>query len=74
MKHSANIPDFITAQSPLGLRRLMYATNAKSGMQFKYFDIQQITDNGKTKWIAWFYRDIDSIGELTDGITEQQQG
>lgn len=74
MKHSSYIPDFIMAQSPLGLRRLMYATNAKAGQQFKYFDIQQFTDNGKTKWIAWFYRDMDSIGELTDGNAEQLQG
>jgi len=74
MKHSSYIPDFIMAQSPLGLRRLMYATNAKAGKQFKYFDIQQFTDNGKTKWIAWFYRDMDSIGELTDGNAEQLQG
>lgn len=66
-KHSDWIPDYITAQSLLGLRRLMYTTNAKHGTQFKYFDIKQFTDDkGKLKWIAWFYRNLESIGELDD--------
>lgn len=69
--HSSWIPDFITAQSPMGLRRLMYSTNAKAGTQFKYFDIQQIKDDsGKTKWIAWYYRDMKGLGNLTDGDSE----
>ncbi|MBL0233179.1 MAG: hypothetical protein IPQ08_05900 [Chitinophagaceae bacterium] len=69
--HSSTIPDFITAQSPMGLRRLMFATNARAGAMFQYFDIQQITDNGKVKWIAWFYRDVRGIGGLTDDNAEQ---
>ena len=66
-KHSDWIPDFITAQSPMGLRRLMFVTNAKSGTQFKYFDIKQfIDDKGKKRWIAWFYRSFEGIGDLND--------
>lgn len=69
--HSDWIPDFITAQSPMGLRRMMFITNAKAGTQFKYFDIQLFKDeNGKTKWIAWFYRRLDDIKNLSDGSTE----
>lgn len=68
--HSDWIPDFITAQSPKGLRRLMFKTNAKSGTQFKYFDIAQIVDEkGGKKWIAWYYRSLKDIGEL-DGPAE----
>jgi hypothetical protein len=65
--HSSWIPDFITAQSPMGLRRLMFSTNAKAGTQYKYFDINQFKDDsGKTKWIAWFYRNVEGIGNLND--------
>ena len=69
--HSDWIPDFITAQSPMGLRRLMFTTNAKAGTQFKYFDIQSFKDDsGKTRWIAWFYRKLEDVGTLSDGSTE----
>lgn len=63
--HSDWIPDFITAQSPMGLRRMMFITNAKAGTQFKYFDIQLYKDeSGKAKWIAWFYRRLEDLKGL----------
>lgn len=65
-KHSAHIPDYITAQSPQGLRRLMFQKNAQAGTQFRYFDIQQYDDGNKKRWIAWFYRDLDGLGGLDD--------
>ncbi|HNC40325.1 MAG TPA: hypothetical protein PK522_00925 [Nitrosomonas sp.] len=52
----------------------MLKTNARAGASFQYFDINQFTDhNGKLRWIAWYYSDIGSIGEL-DGTAEQLQG
>lgn len=63
--HSDWIPDFIQAQTPMGLRRMMFITNAKAGTQFKYFDIQLYKDeSGKTKWIAWFYRRLEDLKGL----------
>ena len=64
---SSWIPDYIAASSPMALRRLMFITNAKSGKAFQYFDIQSFVDeNGKTRWIAWFYRGQDGLGDLND--------
>lgn len=69
--HSDWIPDFITAQTPMGLRRMMFITNAKAGTQFKYFDIQLIKDeSGKSKWIAWFYRRLEDIKGLDQAKEE----
>ena len=65
-KHSDLIPDYIVAQSLAGLRRLMFMTNAKAGHQFTYFDIQQFDENGKKKWVAWFYRKLATIEELDE--------
>lgn len=65
--HSDLIPDFITAQSPRGLRLLMFKTNAKYGAQHEYFDISHYKDSkGKDNWVAWFYRKLKNIGELND--------
>lgn len=67
MNHSRNIPAYITAGSLIGLRRLMFITNAKYGAQLKYFDISQFTDErGKRSWVAWFYVDLLDIGDLND--------
>ena len=54
------IPNFITALTPMGLRRLMLSNNARMGAHVRYFDIQQATVNGKLVWIAWFYEDLSS--------------
>jgi hypothetical protein len=62
--HSDWIPNFITAQSPMGLRRMMLLNNAKNNTQFKYFDIAQATVNGKVVWIAWYYTDKVNVDEM----------
>ena len=46
-----DLPNFIQAQSPRGLRLLMLKTNIKHGITIRFFDIQFA--NGK--WFAWFY-------------------
>jgi hypothetical protein len=66
-KHSEMIPDFITAQSPRGLRLLMFKSNAKYGGQFQYFDISHHKDaRGRDVWTAWYYRPIKNLEELND--------
>lgn len=45
------IPDFISASSPKGLRRLMLRNNIKRKAWFEY-DIQFNPKDGK--WYAWF--------------------
>ena len=67
IKHSDEIPDFITAQSPNGLRRNMYLNNAKHGCKFTYFDIAKINEEKKSYWIAWFLKEVTDIKELEDG-------
>lgn len=64
--HSDNIPNFIEARSPKGLRVLMFKTNAKTGSLNKYFDISSYVDkSGKTRWIAWFFQRVeDAVNDL----------
>lgn len=62
--HSDWIPNFITAQSPMGLRRMMLLNNAKNNTQFKYFDIAQATVSGKVVWVAWYYTDKVNVEEI----------
>lgn len=64
MNHQASLPNYITASSPQGLRRLMFQTNARIGGMIEYFDIQQYTENGKQKWIAWYYTKLKDLSEL----------
>ena len=52
----ASVPDFVTASTPMGLRRLMLLNNIKLGSYINYFSIQNV--NGK--WFAWFYKEIDN--------------
>jgi hypothetical protein len=48
---SLQIPNFLTAQTPQGLRRLMLLNNLKYGRQYNYFDLQFV--NGK--WFVWYF-------------------
>jgi hypothetical protein len=34
------------------------------GAFVKYFDIQQITENKRTIWIAWFYEDVKDFSKI----------
>lgn len=72
MSFERSIPFFIKARSPQGLRRLMIENNAKHGLTFKYFDIQNV----KGQWYAWYYKQLDSLNKedikgLEDGDTKQ---
>ena len=70
----SNIPDFIIATSPKGLRRLMLKNNIKYKAEFSYYDIQTFTDKReKLKFIAWYIRplDLNDLGsDLDANITE----
>jgi len=70
MLHSklTRIPSFISARSPLALRRLMLANNVKLGGEVKYFDIQFV----EGKWWAWFYIDIEN-DKTFYSIADQKQ-
>lgn len=48
------IPNYIKAQSPLGLRLAMIKNNSKKGKHFQYFDIQFAEGN----WIAWYFEEV----------------
>jgi len=61
------IPDFLTAGSPQGLRRLMRLNNAKRGCWHKY-DIQFV----QGKWFAWYYPAVETAQEKAEGINEIQ--
>jgi hypothetical protein len=50
------IPNYVSARSPQGLRRVMLMNNAKSGFFHQYFDIQFVGG----RWYAWFYREVGS--------------
>lgn len=52
------LPNFIAARDPMGLRRLMLETNARLGQYTHYFDIQYADIGGKKQWVAWFYETI----------------
>jgi hypothetical protein len=65
LHNSKLLPDYITAESPRGLRLLMLKTNAKFGATHKFFDISQFTDKkGKRKFIAWFYRSVEKLEDF----------
>ena len=51
---STNIPNYLVASSPQGLRRLMLLNNNKRGAWHKY-EIQYIQK--ENRWYAWFYSD-----------------
>ena len=56
-----NIPTFLKARSPTGLRRLMLKNNLKHKGVFKY-DIKQDVKTGV--WYAWYQMDaVDFINE-----------
>lgn len=62
----SNIPHFIKARSPEGLRRLMLRNNVKWGLIFNYY---QIIFDGNT-WFAWFQ--LDAVDALEDEIKQME--
>jgi len=53
------IPNYITARTPQGLRRLMLMNNIKLGTEFNYFDLQFVNK----KWVAWYYQKVELLQE-----------
>jgi len=63
--HSKDLPDFISAESPQGLRRKMFKVNAKYGAGHQFFDFSIFTDKkGKQRFICWYYRDLKNLEDL----------
>ena len=65
---SFTVPDSVTAVSRAGLRKKMLEINLKFKGRVIYQDIQQITENGKTLWCAWYYKamDTDELNTVAD--------
>ena len=56
------IPNFIEARNPKGLRVAMIKNNLRLHMTIQYFDIQK---DGK-KWIAWYYEPFNKSKEIRE--------
>lgn len=56
------IPNFLKAQTPHGLRRLMLRNNLSKNVQFVYHSVQFV--NGE--WFAWYYEEMkaDQLNEV----------
>lgn len=69
------IPNYITARSLPGLRRLMLTNNARRGYFYKYFDIQFVTEGSKQYWVAFYYDEVklENIDQITKELTEDNQ-
>lgn len=63
---STVIPNYVTASTPRGLRRVMLRNNVRDGMQYAY---EIIFNSKENKWYAWFYKDI-----VKDITTRQSEG
>ena len=59
------MPDYLSAESPQGLRRLMRLNNFKRGCWHKY-DILFV--NGK--WVAWYYPAVSTPQEQAQSVKE----
>ena len=46
------VPNYVKASSPIGLRRLMYAVQAKDKMQYNFYDISFVDGS----WYAWYLK------------------
>ena len=61
-----NVPHFLVARSPMGLRNAMLKNNIKHGLIFDYY---QIIFDGKN-WIAWFQ--LDAVDSMQEEIREAE--
>jgi len=66
------IPNYITARSLSGLRRLMLANNSRKGYFFKYFDIQKVEENGQSLWVAFYYEEVrlENVDQISKELQE----
>jgi hypothetical protein len=58
-----NIPHFLSAETPEGLRQLMLANNVSRLREFRY----QIVHDG-TNWVAWFYDEASETKVFTKKV------
>ena len=61
-----NIPHFLSARSPLGLRRLMLKNNLKHDLIFDYYQIYR--DHTDNKLYAWFQ--LDAVITLEEEVRD----
>lgn len=60
----ADVPNFVSAESPQGLRRAMFKNNLKLKAFVNYFAIQ----HAEGRWFAWYFIDATTPGqEVGDG-------
>lgn len=59
------IPNYIQAVTPRGLRLAMIENNTRQKLTIQYFDIQYV----KGKWFAWFYLPIKHDDEVFNDKT-----
>jgi hypothetical protein len=52
-----SIPNFVSAETPQGLRLAMYKLNQKYKMMLIFQDIQY----AQNKWFAWYYIEYDRL-------------
>lgn len=48
----------------------MFKNNLRTGIVFKYFDIQQMSDGN---WIVWFFHDIDTNSLVKDELLKEKE-
>lgn len=65
---ATTIPNFITAASPQGLRRLMLMTNKRLGAWHNY-QIQFV--NGR--WFAWYHAGLDNKEEIESLMSDVKE-
>jgi hypothetical protein len=56
------IPNFIKARNPKGLRAEMLKNNHRLAMTIQYFDIQFVNK----VWFAWYYEPLRKSQEIKD--------
>ena len=62
-----SIPNFVKAQSPQGLRRVMLLNNVRLGSFVNYYGISSYRDDkNKLVFIAWFFESIKNNDSILD--------
>lgn len=62
-----NIPNYLTARSPQGLRRAMLVNNLRKQTQLVYSNIQFVDG----KWYAWFYEETNFNEVVSDAVNDR---
>jgi len=62
---SLTVPQSVTALTRKGLRLAMLKLNREMNRRILFQDIQQIEENGKKLWCAWYYEKVE-LSEAED--------